>query len=109
MNKTELVRQYRRKYPDMPSLKLARIIYNDNNILFNSVETVRSLVRKIEGKIGQRKIHTTNKEFYMSEARPKNPYKLPESHQEKRDPFILPKGCDNILLISDIDKARIGL
>jgi predicted phosphodiesterase len=34
--------------------------------------------------------------------RPKNPYNLPESYQEKREPFILPKVCNNILLISDL-------
>ena len=34
--------------------------------------------------------------------RPRNPYKLPDSYQEKREPFILPKVCNNILLISDL-------
>ena len=34
--------------------------------------------------------------------RPKNPYNLPESYQEKREPLQLPLTCNNILLISDI-------
>jgi len=103
MNKTDLARKYRREFPDMPTLKLARIIYNDNNLFYDSVEAVRSILRGIEGKHGDsRKKYLKDAEFIMTEARPKNPYKLPESHQEKREPFILPKGCDNILLISDI-------
>ena len=34
--------------------------------------------------------------------RPKNPYNLPESYQEKREPLQLPLTCNNILLISDL-------
>jgi len=103
MNKTDLVREYRRKFSDMPTLKLARIIYKENNLLYQSVESVRSLLRNIEGKHGStRKKYLKDAEFIMTEARPKNPYNFPESYQEKREPFILPKGCDNILLISDL-------
>jgi hypothetical protein len=104
MNKRDIAREYRKQYPDMPTLKLARIMYKDNNLIFNNVERARSTLREIEGKAGKekRKKYIINSEFYMTEARPKNPYNLPESYQEKREAFILPKGCDNILLISDI-------
>lgn len=104
MNKRDLAREYRKQHPDMPTLKLARIIYKENNLLFNNLERARSTLREIEGKNGKEKRVNAiiNSDFYMKESRPKNPYNLPESHQEKRDPFILPKGCDNILLISDI-------
>jgi predicted phosphodiesterase len=103
MKAADISRQYRKEYPDMPTLKLARIMYKENNILFSNVDAARTSLRYIEGKIGNaKKKRVLKSEFYMSEARPKNPYNLPESHQEKREPFILPKGCDNILLISDI-------
>lgn len=104
MNKRDLSREYRKQYPDMPTLKLARIMYKENNLLFNSIETARSSLRDIEGKTGaiRRTNFIKNTDFYMTESRPKNPYNLPDSHQEKREAFKLPKGCDNILLISDI-------
>lgn len=103
MKPSDICREYRRKYPDMPTLKLARIIYKENNLLYSNVDSVRSTLRYLEGKRGNlRKNSSLNTEFHMKEARPKNPYNLPESYQEKREPFILPKGCDNILLISDI-------
>lgn len=104
MKKADIVRQYRLKYPDMPSLKLARIIYKENNLLYRDVENIRNALRYVEGKSGKKskRNYIKNSSFYMKESRPKNPYNLPESHQEKREPFILPKGCDNILLISDI-------
>lgn len=100
-----LAKKYRTKYPDMPTLKLARIMYNENNLSFSNVGTARSCLRYIEGKNGS--IHRSrktvqNSEFLKTEARPYNPYKLPESHQEKREPFKLPLACNNILLISDL-------
>lgn len=103
MKHSDIAREYRSKYPDMPTLKLARIMYSDNNLVFKDVEHARNRLRYIEGKLGpeHRKI-VQNSKFYMKESRPKNPYNLPESHQEKREAFILPKGCDNILLLSDI-------
>jgi predicted phosphodiesterase len=84
----------------MPTLKLARIMYTENNLLFKDVEDARLFLRYIEGKHGpeNRKLKTI---IHMPE-RPKNPYKLPDSYQEKREPFILPKVCNNILLISDL-------
>lgn len=88
----------------MPSDKLARIIYNDNKLLFKDKEAVRDILRHIEGKHGKRKVTEKDKALglEMKEPRPKNPYNLPESHQEKREPFKLPLSCNNILLISDL-------
>lgn len=102
VNKSEIARQYRDKYPDMPTLKLARIMYSENNMTFKDVEQSRSKLRMIEGKDGKREHSKTNEKYKKDEPRPLNPYKIPESHQEKREAFILPKSCNNILLISDL-------
>lgn len=101
--KVDIAREYRKQYFDMPTLKLARIMYKHNELVFKSVEECRDKLRYIEGKVGKVKANRVkNTEFYMTNARPKNPYNLPESYEEKREPFILPKGCNNILLISDL-------
>jgi predicted phosphodiesterase len=104
MTKSEVARHYRDTYGmDMPSHKLARIMYAENNLLFKDVENARSFLRYIEGKFGKKQQSKINKtEYYMKEKRPMNPYNLPESHQEKRQPFKLPTACNNILLISDL-------
>lgn len=87
----------------MPTLKLARIVFADNSLMFKNVEDVRDILRYIEGKKGNKEAgKIKNTKFYMKESRPLNPYNLPETYQEKREPFILPKGCDNILIISDL-------
>jgi len=99
MKKTDIARKYRDEYGmEMPTLKLARIMYEKEKLTFKDIEDCRGVLRGIEGKrktSGYRKSH----EF---PERPKNPYNLPESFQEKREPFVLPTQCNNILLISDL-------
>lgn len=85
MNKTDVVREYRTKYPDYPNLKLARIIYAKEGKLFNSPESVRSFLRAIEGNNKGARMTQTHKR----DPRPYNPYKLPESDESAFDPFIL--------------------
>jgi len=87
----------------MPTLKLARIMYADNKLSFRDVEACRSSLRIIEGKSGKANLKwLQNKEFVMKENRSLNPYNLPESYEEQREPYILPVHCNNILLISDL-------
>ena len=103
LNKSNICREYRKKYPDYPTLKLARILYAENKLIFKDVEDCRGTLRYIEGKRGVpllKKVKHT--EFYMAESRPKNPYNLPVSYEEKREPYVLPVCCNNILLISDL-------
>jgi len=98
---TEIARNYRQKYGwEMPTMKLARIIYAENNLSFKSVEHARERLRYIEGKVGKGNIRGTVKTDIP--ARDKNPYKIPESDKSDRLPYVLPKLCNNILLISDL-------
>jgi len=89
--KVDLARKYRKKHGmDMPTLKLARIMYNDHKLTFTDVEDARNKLRYIAGKRGAKE--ATNKvesEFFEKEERPRNPYKLPESDETVYDPFIL--------------------
>ncbi len=99
MTKTDIARKYRNEYGlEMPTLKLARIMYEKEKLTFKDVEDCRDFLRGIEGKKTKSGIRVTHK----VEERPKNPYNLPQSYQEKREPYILPKQCNNILLISDL-------
>jgi predicted phosphodiesterase len=96
MTKTKLCAEYREKYGwDMPTLKLARIIYQDNPLLFNSLDTARTALRSIEGKSGART--TIRKDV---DARPKNPYNLPQSDEAVYEPYNL--DAKRLLVLSDI-------
>lgn len=103
MLKTQTARQYRSQHPDMPSLKLARIMYKENKKLYKDVEDARSSLRYIEGKgsSGHKVKSVKESEFFREEARPKNPYKLPSSDEAIYEPYIL-TGHKRIALFSDI-------
>jgi predicted phosphodiesterase len=98
--KTNISREYRRKYPDMPTLKLARIMYKENNLLFKDVENARQCLRMIEGKLGKKQFKKDVEEFHREE-RPRNPYKLPETEETVYEPFIFPKH-KKVGILSDI-------
>jgi predicted phosphodiesterase len=99
MTKTSIARDYRNQYGmEMPTLKLARIMYKENDLLFKDVEEARSNLRYIEGKSKGNLVKAT----HPAPERSRNPYKLPESHSEDRGAFKLPEICNNILFISDL-------
>jgi len=51
MTKANIARKFRDEYGmEMPTTKLARIMYNANNLTFRDVEDARSVLRAIEGK-----------------------------------------------------------
>lgn len=96
-------REYRTKFPKMPTRTLSRVMYNENAEVFKDLEAARWSLRNVEGKTGAKKRKTIkDKTLFMDGNRPMNPFKLPESFQEERIPFRLPKSCDNILMISDL-------
>lgn len=78
-------------------------MYKENNLLFKDVEDARSSLRYIEGKQGEGKLKkiSKNPEYIMKNARPKNPYKLPESNESEFLPYEI-KGHKRILILSDV-------
>lgn len=59
----QVVLEYLKKYPDIPNLQLARIIYRDNIELFNNQEAVRTCIRYYKGADGnknRKKLKTRN-------------------------------------------------
>ena len=102
MNKSEIARSYRDKFPDMPTLKLARIIFKEHNLQFKDVEDARYSLRRIEGKGEKRyKNIPANQKYIREEPRPYNPYKLPESDETIYKPFEFPHH-KKIGILSDV-------
>jgi predicted phosphodiesterase len=97
MKKPQIALEYREKFGwEMPTLKLARIIYKENELLFSNVEHARTTLRGIEGKNRS----TNNKVYKEMPERPKNPYHLPESNEAIYEPYIL--NAKRLLVLSDI-------
>jgi len=100
ITKVGIARKYRDEHGmEMPTLKLARIMYNENNILFSNVEDARSSLRHIEGKSGQPK-KTRVLITHATPERPRNPYSLPESDETSYEPHNI--NHKRILILSDI-------
>ena len=74
MSQSDIARSYRDKYGmEMPTKKLARIMYAENNLTFVNVESARRILRYIEGKAGnygRKKVIKTD--YYMPTERPRN-------------------------------------
>lgn len=100
--KYEIAIEYREKYGmNMPTLTLARIMYKENIELFTTIDAARTSLRYLEGKIGKNKINSlANKNYIITEKRPKNPWKLPESDEAKYEPYILK--AKKLAVLSDI-------
>jgi predicted phosphodiesterase len=100
--KADLARAYRSRFPDTPTLTLAKAMYNENPEVFKDVESARHRLRYIEGKTGKAHIGSIkDSPFFKAEARPLNPFKLPDSDESKYEPFVI-KGYKRVGLLSDI-------
>jgi predicted phosphodiesterase len=97
--KAKLARAYREQYgQEMPSLKLARIMYEKEHLTFKDVEDARNALRYIEGKAGKKNRQRTT--IVKTEDRPRNPYKLPESDETTYEPYRIQ--AKRVLVLSDI-------
>lgn len=96
MTKANLCKEYRVKYgEEMPTLKLARIIYKENKLLFPTLESVRTCLRSLENKSGNKKDN-----IIKTPDRPRNPYNLPQSDETIYEPYNLE--AKRLLILSDI-------
>lgn len=100
--KSELARELRSRFPDAPTLTLAKKLAKEHFETFLSVEEARSVLRYIEGKKGvqSRKYLGTKTEFVINKERSRNPFNLPKSYAKGRKHFDI-KG-EKVLILSDI-------
>lgn len=104
----QVVSEYLEKYPTLPNMTLAKVIYKENPLLFTTVDTVRSSIRYRRGQNGKRdrsKIHLTEqpeRAKYANDMGIPNPFHLPETDETEWEPFIIPKAVTRLLILSDI-------
>lgn len=92
------------KMPTASTMALARILYKENPLDYSSLDACRTSIRYYRGeksnhkpmeKVGERT--EQQKKEMMSKS-----FSLPESDYEATKPFLIPKGQNNILVLSDI-------
>lgn len=107
--RTQVVLDYLERFPDLPTMTLAKKIYKDQSILFKSAEHVRYSIRYFRGQCGAnnvkrlstRKFITKPGEMATKHGVP-NPFGLPETEEKEWEIFEIPKGNNNILMLSDV-------
>jgi predicted phosphodiesterase len=100
--KSELARELRTRFPDAPTLTLAKKLAKEHFETFLSVEEARSILRYMEGKNGvkSRKDLGPKTTFVKDKERSRNPFNLPKSYAKGRKHFDI-KG-QKVLILSDI-------
>jgi predicted phosphodiesterase len=99
----EIVTPYLEKYPEMPSLTLAKLIYKENKEAFNTIETVRSLIRSYRGASGKICLDKLGDRRFVREINtPYNPYLLPESDEQEFEPFEIYPQYKKMLVFGDV-------
>lgn len=91
--------EYLTKYPETPSLTLARKLKLDFPLLFPSLDAARSAVRYqrgTHGKINRKRIKNPMNHKTI------DPNRLPKSYTVDRKPHRIPASCRNVLIISDL-------
>lgn len=97
--KSDIAKAYRKKYGfEIPTHRLAKLMVQENPV-FKSKEDARDSLRYIEGKRGKESRKYGAKPDLVRDL---NPYKLPEFEERKREIFVLPKVCNNILVLPDL-------
>jgi len=93
----QVVTDYLEKFPNAASLTLARMIYRDHTLEFNSVEHARGIIRMYRGQSG-----TPNKSKVLDKRFFGTGLTLPEGEEPAYVPYELPKVNNRILFMSDI-------
>ena len=101
---TAIVDEYMKKWGHLPSMTLAKKVYNENVGAFNNVEHVRTLVRTKKGANGKfQRAATADKTNYTEKALEKLSLEdIEEGIDDREKDFVFAKSIERMLIISDI-------
>ena len=101
---TETVKSYLEKYPDLPTLTLAKMIYKENPEITTSIESVRSAIRYNRGALGSKnKDGLIDRRFIRDISHENyNPFRLPISDEKELEPFKIFPQFKKLLVIGDV-------
>jgi len=90
VSNSDIIKNYLREHPNMSSHMCARNIYNENSLLFNSIEYVRAQVRYFKGSLGKKNMSGLKTDEFLTPEKKAVKYNLPEPvQQEEYKPFVI--------------------
>ncbi len=99
----EIVIEELDKFPNTPTLTLAKKIYKENPEVAKSIEHIRSTIRYYRGQMGdksrEQRINREGKKLFKEGKF--NPFNIPNSDADDNDPYILPKQITRLLVLAD--------
>jgi len=104
---------YLQRFPELPSLTLARKIYSENPEIAPTLDAVRQSIRYRRGQTGTLKRTSAAKagreeDFTAPGEKAANMeignpfYTLPESDAEEWPPYVMPRSASRVLVLSDV-------
>lgn len=97
--KNEIAKELCEKFPKSGTRTLARILYNENKVVFKDYEDARAAIRYVRGEHG--KLSRKHSKAFKEMGKTKE-YHIPETWAKPKKVFKIPSGYKNIGLISDI-------
>lgn len=103
--KADIIIDYLERFPNIHKLTLAKKIKTETGLVFDSIEDVRSIIRRYTGATGNfNRKNMTYTRFFRDNVilTEDNPYDLPQTDALEYPIFKFPKANDKILIMGDI-------
>ena len=99
----KLAKKYLKKYPSLPILTLAKLMYSENEIAFTNVDHARTTLRRYSGLQGKKSRKTVDPELQRPITYNYAPFNdIPKSFKSGPNDFTLPSDANHILVLSDV-------
>ena len=96
----EIIFKVLKRFPTTPTLTLAKKIFNDNPLCFETLEQARGAIRYYRGEKGDLLRKDLKDKSNMNKKQPIP--KMPQSASVPKEIYHVPKANNNILVISDL-------
>lgn len=100
--KGKLAKEYLLAYPSTPTMSIARMLLNDNPKVFTTLDDARGAVRYHRDEHGTKNKKPISMRTEDEKKQAQGWNKLPESDYVKVEDYVIPKGNNRVLILSDI-------
>lgn len=99
----KLAKKYLKKYPSLPVMTIAKLMYSENEMAFTSIDHARSTLRRHSGLLGKDSRKNVDPELQRPITYNYAPFNdIPKSYKSGPNDFTLPSDANNILVLSDV-------